>query len=1457
MVTRVACEASGPRAIGGDLNHGPGELSQLERLRSLGFREVQEIALCRWGRPILPTSRGQLNIDQLWLSPELQTLLTDVIICDQTWATHSTVQAVFQMNVSPLRTFAWFKPAPFPWPEDWDCVFPEWTSNLSSSYAAFWNCAETTAVGYLDADPLNRCLGRGQTLETTTQLVNCAPLKLGRHGDLQPGFHGQSKHHTFVFRQLRRINALVRLLRSKSSNPSHRVKTLEVWMAIGNAPGFGSSFSTWWATEFGSTMLVFPEALPSLPEAELIFDLFKPWVDDYERKLKAKRLQFAKDRRKNDVKFVFQDIADDPSGKVDTLVFARELAVEAIDHDDCAIVSPEPVKLLPDVPLTFEGSSFEVVIADHDKVWLTSVDGLRPGVTLRQELVLSSDEAILNAFADVWTPRWNKASHVLLSQWTQIVDFCHASFPRLVWDMPPWQPQDILRVSRRKKRQSAVGLDGVSRADLLSMPANGFSSLAGLFTSIENQSVWPVQLLQGSVSGIDKGKGEGADAYRPVTVFPFLTRVWSTKRAHDLMEIILPALPESIRGAIPNRQAKQIWFEVAQLLEQAYVSSVPIQGILLDIQKCFNSLPRFPIWSILQTLGCPQWFVAAWASFLAGQCRRFAVRNSIGPPIWSNVGFPEGCALSVCAMTLIDWALDNWLQAMTSSPFSLLTYVDDWHLLFRDVHAFQDMWNKLNAFAKAIDVTIDPDKSLVWASHAEPRRMLRQGGNKLSLAARDLGAHHNFCLRKGNRTLTDRLENLSSVWKKLAVCVSPYRYKVVGIRQAAWPRAFYGASVVHIGQMHFVSLRTGATRGLRACRIGANPMLHLSSHGFGLDPEAFCIAATLREVREVGNLDWMKNAWQLHWSDPELVPSNGPCKILLERLSRLGWQLDSTARCHDLLGSFCPFTLAWPDILFRCELAWPQVLAAEVAHRRSFDGLQRANLFMLKQNMSRFSEADQATLRCCLDGTLYCDLGKDKAQRGSGSRCLFCGMVDSPFHRTWICEHFKSGRLAFPWPDLVSRMPACLSCHGWPVLPTPWLDLQKLFVSIPPVFPCLLGSTPDEACVLDVFTDGACACPGSPGLRFASWAVTWACNGVGSWQHQLLGKGHVWGVHQTAYRGELIAMCQAMRFCLQTNSKTRIWCDNNSVVRRTKFLLDGGRIKPNSPHEEVLRAMQQQIWDGNLGATVRVAKVTSHCDTATAASDDEAWVFWHSQQADEYASQVNFARTPEFWKVWGQAVSAIKFHKEVHFEVLKVMLGVSRVKNPTSLTPSVLQGQKNIHKEVHQPTASLSCNVEKILAKLGKKYMPRNVGAVHTWWRQVGAPCLQVAGNLHWVAGMQLFLDFWYTSRYQGLLSPNFKTWFDDTSTLPSDIDKDIVTRTTNFLRVWVAYTKAFNLGIAHKLKRPASGSLICWMMCYKLPWASERLHRLDSAMLSAAGKQVVSPKELIQTQILLLDVTM
>lgn len=80
VVERIGCQTTGYRIVCGDINHEEPDLAALQKLTAWGFREAQTHALMTWGKPQVPTGRGQRKLDQIWISPELLPLVRDVTI---------------------------------------------------------------------------------------------------------------------------------------------------------------------------------------------------------------------------------------------------------------------------------------------------------------------------------------------------------------------------------------------------------------------------------------------------------------------------------------------------------------------------------------------------------------------------------------------------------------------------------------------------------------------------------------------------------------------------------------------------------------------------------------------------------------------------------------------------------------------------------------------------------------------------------------------------------------------------------------------------------------------------------------------------------------------------------------------------------------------------------------------------------------------------------------------------------------------------------------------------------------------------------------------------------------------------------------------------------------------------------------------------------------------------------
>ena len=550
---------------------------------------------------------------------------------------------------------------------------------------------------------------------------------------------GVSLQHARYFKQLRRLQALAHYTASRAWTLNSQVNRDDTWRAIRRAPGFAGGFGVWWTSQ--GLLPAFPSGLPLIcPTEEVVQSMFSAmtsWVRTYEASLAQQRYQLGKQRRLNAMQYVFKDCKLDPAPPVDTLLERLEVGIEEIRPDEASLILAQPVQLLPDLPVVVQGKVLEVIHHEHDQLWVTDVSGIEQGQTVCQERATLSVGEIIQKFHDVWTPRWNKASHVLPDQCVQICGVAERALPKLDWNFQPWTPGRVVSAVSRKKKTSGRGPDGVTQLDLAALPPKAVDSC------VAGQN-WPLQVASGFVNSLAKHlQACNIDDFRPVTVYSLFYRVWSSERAREALQALTAVLPPGVQGGVPGRQAKSIWYQVDQLLEFSFMNHRPLHGLLMDIRKAFNAIPRFPLWTALQALGFPVDVLRAWCSFVAGQTRRFKVRQAVGPPVQSNCGLPEGCGLSVVGMIVIDWLLDLWLAAYTQGV-DLRAFVDDWGLLFGDVSQFPTIWSKVLEFVSALDLSLDMHKTKVWSSDGAARTELREGQVLLAHFARNLGAHQNF-----------------------------------------------------------------------------------------------------------------------------------------------------------------------------------------------------------------------------------------------------------------------------------------------------------------------------------------------------------------------------------------------------------------------------------------------------------------------------------------------------------------------------------------------------------------------------------------------------------------------------------------------------------------------------------------------------------------------------------------
>ena len=1471
VVDRVALQTKGPRVIMGDFNWLAGDLSQLRRLESLGFRDLQTLAHQWWGVNVCPTGRGDKVIDFVYVSPEMFPLLSNVVV-DPAWPDHSAVIGKFKGDFTSIRELQWKVPGSVEWPnENWIQQLPPITGDVSLDFAQCWASIENQASNFRaqKGQPelvASQC-GRGQTLETRASHAKVVPVKKGRSGEQQPRFFGGSWRYAQRYRQLRRLQCLVRLLRKSSS--CHSTDVWQLWKAIRWSTGYQHGFGKWWETH-GISMIddlnrqdncsahvalgnaeeatrdgmvwnkclcqQVPWSPPPLHVAHLLFAVVQFDVLSLEKSLIRVRYQHSKVARAADLSYVFKDCAKDAPEPVALLHQSCEVDIDFVEPELGRIHLCDLVRFRSGVPLVVQGKPFtlnsqkELILEVREEI-PSDLSG-----TIRQSVVHSSVDDILKAFHDEWAPRWQRVQNLEYSQWDQVFGFVKTQLPQREWVFPSWTSDDFHRVVRQKKAKAAVGADGITRSDLLSLPPKGVDRMLHFLQCAEKDANWPHQLSVGIVNSLEKTPGSlEVTGFRPIVVYPFLYRVWSSFRSRQFLKQFLAFAPSGLRGGLPCCQAKSIWFEIAVCLEHSHRVGSCVIGIVADLVKAFNAIPRDPVYALLHHLGLPDWVIRTWGAFVAKQTRRFKVRGSLGGAIQSTSGFPEGCGWSVCAMAVIDFALDLWLKGLQVSP-SVYTFVDDWQLIHETPEHHSLILERLDFFVDALQMDLDRKKSFVWGSSKDARKFLRGGNLEVLDHSRNLGAQSNFTRKCGNAVLVSRLKQMPKTWKLFRSSLAPFGKKRIALRMLAWPRAFHGVSVVRVGKAHFETARTQALRGLRGDRVGAHPVLHLSTLGHTFDPEGWCIQLTFKDAREFGTSNHYRHLLIQSFCDPSSIPKNGPVAILRDRADMLGWHVTADGLLCDEIGPFDFFDLSIGVLQRRIAWSWPAIMAREVAHRASFAGIQWADLGEVPRLFKVFSPSDQIYLRCAMDGTMYTQQGRHHWQNSDSHLCPWCKSPDSFEHRLWECSEFAEVRGQVPGDVLqaLPQYPSCLRLHGWPIRSEEQLAFHQMLEAIPEVDAACYNLDQCQGTGHDLFIDGACALPADWTCRISSFAVTVAQPWLSTWEHSLVVAGHVPGLLQSPFRAELWALVHAVQIASSLAGSVRIWTDCGGLLAGIFNLCSADRlVKANQHHADLWHRVVGLVKQ--IGDRLTFHKVVSHISPSGGCTAVEQWVFWHNGLVDQAASAMNSRRSEVFHTCWQKCCTEVASQRRVCLEVARHIVRIGKRAHESREKPTRERDLIQVAKYGSKVNNICVPNSVVLPKGFGNKYGHSFSQALLQWWLQTGHVFLKREGKLRWISYTQLFCDFLLGTRHQGVWLIDGQ-WGIDPGAVSPEIAPNFAQRSRWFQMALKVFWKQCGVNIVTKLQRPASSVLACWQSSALLLWDDWRLEQVDTAIHRQLG---------------------
>ena len=1133
---------------------------------------------------------------------------------------------------------------------------------------------------------------------------------------------------------------------------------------------------------------------------------------------------------------------------MDVLIDSTQSVIDKVDHETGEVSLQHDLDWSETTPVYIAGSPVEVLAKCEDSFWIGDTSSVSVGDVLVCSKQLGTMPEIFAAFESFWKEKWSKHANVPWSQWEQILAFAERVLPSVT--APKFSPtlDGFRSAASKKKRQAATGPDGVSRDDVLNLTDLEVQSLLSLFDRVMETGEWPDQLLEGSIRSLAKRQSaSGVSDYRPVTVYSFLYRTWSSMAARHWMGQLDSIFAPQVFGSRTGKCASHMWRLVLDQLDFAQQNDAPVGGVVFDLHAAFNLLPRLPVLGFAKLAGVDAGTLLAWSSFLAGNSRRFVVRGCVSNAVRSTCGMPEGCALSCLGMALVDQVFLLWLRHLEPAAVGY-TYVDDWEVVSSSDQCIRRAISATQSYAEAMDLLIDAKKSYCWGSHRKLRQALRPLGFPVLLDARSLGAHVVYCRQVRNGTIQQRLEELEGFWPKLSASYGSHHQKCMAIRISAWPRVMHSISASVLGLKHFVALRSQALQSLGFQKPGANPMLHFLLDPGHLDPHLYATVVTLRDHRAIGcstaQLELLSSA-----AEEDLGSHNTVSQILVQRVHQLGWAIGSDAMVTDCYGTFSLGHISWQELDVRLRWAWQNVVSVGISHRLDFASFRVVDVRATRTCLAALTPCEQGILRRLLNGSLLTNRDAWRWSADGSDRCAFCGLLDSTKHRLWECAHTEDLRAALPPEALqvVSSLPLACTEHAWFLLPPSTDAWRQALLSLSPMVGPLCPVPSAPGLLLDFFTDGSCLWPTNPEYRLAAWAVVLAgpvtlCPKVKD--VQLLAADVLPGLLQTPYRAELFAVAFTLAVCvdLQIQSSIRIWSDCLSVVVKCRLLLEGGWVPTSAtPHSDLWRWVWSSLEMLGRGR-VQVCKVEAHVNLQQVDNDLLYWRSLHNFCADEAARVANLARPQWFWNLWQLYTDEVVTYQRLGDCIARHAVSCMQRwfhERGSEVVPAVPapKPKKEFPMQWEGPDVTYPRGrfVKAFGTNLDEKF--------RSWWGCVFD--VDSTAALKWISFSQLFLHWMIHQSHPGVVKIG-KKWVDAGDEVAGSCrNYNFRTRSKWFRLMFQEFVKSCGIKIGYAVLKPHTDHLNCHIGCVSAPMAVQAWEQVESWLRCRVHRPIRLPEQL------------
>ena len=431
------------------------------------------------------------------------------------------------------------------------------------------------------------------------------------------------------------------------------------------------------------------------------------------------------------------------------------------------------------------------------------------------------------------------------------------------------------------------------------------------------------------------------------------------------------------------------------------------------------------------------------------------------------------------------------------------------------------------------------------------------------------------------------------------------------LRQAIWPKAFYGVSICTIGWGHIKTLRTEAMKALGFQMAGASPGLRL-----GLlcheqcDPGFFQVWQVLTTFRRmVKKRPLFEQMWKDYMDHFDGTTRQGPFAKMLEVCQQLRWTIE-VPKIADADGCWHDWISMNEKVLYElAKDAWTWKVFREVQQRKDLEGLHGIDRRIMQQAHSRVRPHSLGSILRLQDGTFIEPTQHAKYDLSKSAQCVGWWFNGTSLHRmpatpTSVHEApWHSAEVGYVF-QVLSGFICCLRAMPY------WPRFKQMVAIKEDLWRRTCALPEPELCHL--FTDGSCHGGRHRLYQLAAWAV------VSATSDSCIASGALGGLGQDIDRAELRATIAAVQYAVDIQRDTVVWTDSTFAAEGLVRLLRDGDDLPGGHCAEdwielqgLLCQCDVQIW---------VHHVPGHAHWVNQDADVDNWAARWNDRADREAN---------------------------------------------------------------------------------------------------------------------------------------------------------------------------------------------------------------------------------------------